>query len=548
MKGDVFVKKYLIGLLAAGLLGLGGLAILGQGCAKVADIEAVTATTTTSTTSTTIVASPANLDAVADTQQITLSWEAATGAASYNLYWSNTTGVTTASGTKIASVTSPYTHTGLTYGQTYYYVATAVNTQSAESLASNQAAGTPETIGVLDTSFDSDGIAMYEWGYGHDYGLFAAIDSLGRIVVAGYGNNGANDDIIVVRYNTDGSLDTSFDTDGFVSYNGLAGLAIDRAYAVAVDSSDRIVVAGYKNHVAGHKEVLVLRFNTDGTLDTSFDSDGVASYTAGLGYDQAEYVTLDSAGNILVSGQVDNGPNSDVLVLKYSTDGSLDTTFGNNGVVSYEGGFGDDAGRGIAFDSSGNIIVAGYCKQGTDEDILILKYSSDGVLDTTFGTNGVVTYDGGSNLDERGYSVMIDSSDRIIVAGYSAAGAYNDVLVLRYTSAGVLDTSFGANGVVVYDGTAGLADLAYNITQDALGRLLVTGYSNATDSNLLVLRYSADGDLDANFGTAGAVTYDGSYGVDRGCAIVTDSSNRIVVAGYLKNASNNYDLGVWRYR
>ena len=156
----------------------------------------------------------------------------------------------------------------------------------------------------------------------------------GKIVVAGrYGNN--RSDFALARYNTDGSLDTSFDGDGklttvFVG-NG------DEVSAVAIQTDGKIVVAGYGIAVrAVCADFTVVRYNSDGSLDTSFDSDGVVTTDFNSGSDGAFGMALQADGKIVVAGTaepIQNGDN-DFAVARYNTDGSLDTSFDEDGKLT----------------------------------------------------------------------------------------------------------------------------------------------------------------------------------------------------------------------
>ncbi|MHC4687194.1 MAG: hypothetical protein ACYTEW_23225, partial [Planctomycetota bacterium] len=114
-----------------------------------------------------------------------------------------------------------------------------------------------------------------------------------------------------------------------------------------------------------------------------------------------------------------NGTDGDVLVLRYNSDGTLDTTFGTNGVATYDSGNVDE-GRKTILQPDGKIVVSGATFNGTDGDVLVLRYNSDGTLDTTFGTNGVATYDSG-NVDD----------GKIVVPGVTFNGTDYDLLVVR---------------------------------------------------------------------------------------------------------------------
>ena len=132
--------------------------------------------------------------------------------------------------------------------------------------------------GDLDTSFDSDGKVTTEVGSTFDVARSVAIQSDGKIVAAGYSDNGSNDDFALVRYNTDGSLDASFDGDGKVTT--AIGSGTDQAFSVAIQSDGKIVAAG-DSYNGSNDDFALVRYNTDGSLDTSFDSDGKVTTAIG---------------------------------------------------------------------------------------------------------------------------------------------------------------------------------------------------------------------------------------------------------------------------
>jgi uncharacterized delta-60 repeat protein len=175
-------------------------------------------------------------------------------------------------------------------------------------------------VGDLDTSFDTDGKVTTDFGASSDSASSIALQSDGKIVVAGYSYNGSNYDFAVVRYNTNGSLDTSFDTDGKVTTD--FGAQSDYAKSVALQSDGKIVVAGYSYNGSNY-DFAVVRYNTNGSLDTSFDTDGKVTTDFGASSDYAESVALQSDGKIVVAGTSYNGSNYDFAVVRYIASDSI---------------------------------------------------------------------------------------------------------------------------------------------------------------------------------------------------------------------------------
>jgi uncharacterized delta-60 repeat protein len=191
-------------------------------------------------------------------------------------------------------------------------------------------------------------------------------------VVAGYSDNGSNDDFALVRYNTNGTLDTSFDSDGKVTTDIGSG---DIAQSVAIQTDGKIVAAGYSNN-GSNVDFTLVRYNTDGTLDTTFDSDGKVTTAIGSGTDQARSVAIQSDGKIVAAGFTGEMGGEDVALVRYNTDGSLDTNFGTGGKVTTVVGTNDYA-YSVAIQSDGKIVAAGGAGMdfgGNDFDISLVRY------------------------------------------------------------------------------------------------------------------------------------------------------------------------------
>jgi uncharacterized delta-60 repeat protein len=341
--------------------------------------------------------------------------------------------------------------------------------------------------GDLDVTFGGgDGIVLTDIAGNSDTGSAVVIDSEGRIVVAGRSDNGIDDDFAVVRYTSAGELDTSFSTDGIVTT--AIGSSTDAGQAVVIDSQDRVVVAGIAWNGSDY-DFAVVRYTSAGELDTSFGTGGKVVTDFGFGSDYGRAVVVDSAGRIIVAGYSDNGSDKDFAVVRYNGDGSLDTSFGTGGKVTTDiGSSGGDYGRAVAVDSQDRVIVVGYAFNGSNDDFAVVRYTPAGVLDASFGTGGIVTTAIGTSSDY-GNAVVVDSAGRIIVAGYIVNGSDYDFAVVRYTSAGVLDTSFGTGGkVTTAVGTS--SDGATGVAIDSEGRIVVAGWTdNGSSNDFAVVRY-----------------------------------------------------------
>jgi len=395
--------------------------------------------------------------------------------------------------------------------------------------------------GDLDTSFGTGGMVTTAIGTIGGYGEAVAIDDSGKIVVAGPSYNGSDYDydFAVVRYLSDGSLDSSFGTGGKVT-TAIGGDG--SGYAVAIDGSGKIVVAGW-SHNGSNYDVAVVRYLSNGSLDLSFDGDGKVTTAIGSGDDRSYAVAIDDHGKIVVAGQSHNGSNDDIAVVRYLSDGSLDTSFGTGGKVTTDIGSAADYGYAVAIDNSGKIVVAGLSHNRSNYDFAVVRYNSDGSLDLSFDSDGMVTTDIGS--DDEGYAVAIDDSGKIVVAGQSRNGSSEDFAVVRYLSDGSLDLSFDSDGKVTTAIGTG-HDYGRAVAIDGSGKIVVAGFSGS-NRDFAVVRYNSDGSLDLSFGTGGKVTTAIGSGNDYGRAVAIDDSGKIVVAGHSQNNDGNYDFAVVRY-
>ena len=253
-----------------------------------------------------------------------------------------------------------------------------------------------------------------------------------------------------------GDLDQTFNPPlGWVSYdNAISG------NGVAIQPDRKIVVVGTTENPL-NDDVLVVRYDIDGKLDASFGANGVITFNADADYiDRGSAVAIQPDGKILVLASSHNGPDGfNVLLLRYGPDGSLDPTFGDNGTATYMGATqgGADLGNALAIQPDGKIVVVGSTDDGPQADLLVLRYNGDGTPDNTFGLNGVVTYNHQTNSqtqsNDYARAVALQPDGKIIAVGNTNTNSgKDDVLIVRFNGNGFLDTSFGAGlGAVTFD-------------------------------------------------------------------------------------------------
>jgi uncharacterized delta-60 repeat protein len=392
--------------------------------------------------------------------------------------------------------------------------------------------------GDLDTTFDTDGIVTTTIGSSTEMIRSVVIQSDGKIVAAGYSNNGTNNDFAVVRYNSDGSLDTTFGTGGKVITS--IGGGNDAAYSVALQSDGKIVLGGYSRNGLTD-DFAIVRYNNNGSIDTTFDADGIVIYASSAA-DFLNSILIQSDGKIVAAGYMSNGADNDFAVLRYNTDGSLDTTFDTDGKVITTIGSDNDNLNAAVLQSDGKIVAAGYSNNGTNNDFAVVRYNTDGSLDTTFDTDGKVTT--ADAAIEVARSILIQSDGKIVAAGNFQNGSTYDFALVRYNTNGSLDTTFGTGGKVT-SSLSSTTEWINSIKSQSDGTIVAAGYANnGTNDDFAVARYNTDGSLDTTFGTSGKVltqilTNEVVY------SVAIQSDGKILAAGSARGAKT--DFAIVRY-
>jgi len=342
-----------------------------------------------------------------------------------------------------------------------------------------------------------------------DKGEAVAIDALGRIVVCGRSyNQGSpgNSDLTVWRYLDNGNLDTSFNGQGFfVQDSAAGGQGWDVGQALTIDSLGRIVVAGYSSlslqngQALRDRQAVVWRLTEGGRLDATFGRLGFAILGSSTS-DEAFGVAIDSQGGIVVAGEVGGGTSQDVAVWRLDDTGVLDQAYGLNGRATHHGaagGNGADAGYALALDSRDRALVAGRSvATGRGTAMTVWRFLPTGALDTSFGGQGFALLDdpGGTlGAIDTSYGIAVEAASGSIVVVGNAPGASNiDATVWQLLPDGAMDSSFGTAGVFQHDSAAGgqRTDQARAVTIDAQGRAVVVGtsWSAAGDSDFAIWR------------------------------------------------------------
>jgi uncharacterized delta-60 repeat protein len=370
--------------------------------------------------------------------------------------------------------------------------------------------------GALDRSFSSDGLVTTDVGLSSFGVNGSVVDAKGRLLVVGQSQGAASTDFTLVRYTPQGGLDPSFGGGGVVRTDVLGINKGDTANGVAIDSSGRILVAGQVSDGTS-LNFAVVRYTAAGQLDTSFSagdgSNGVALFDLGNDNlaDNATAVTIDRSGRIVAAGyQSFSLTQADFAVVRLLSSGAPDPSFNGTGIQTLSvpgGGNTNDRPSGATIDASNRIVLAGGTGSGFAADnIAVMRFLPSGAKDTSFDGDGVKVLDLTPGQGDSAFAAA-SVGNKIVLAGYSQNAART--VVLRLTPAGALDSSFSGDGQATpaFPGTYSEGD---GLVIDPDGRVLVSGAAqeaNGGNGEFAASRFLPNGSLDRSFSGDGRLAF-----------------------------------------
>ena len=397
--------------------------------------------------------------------------------------------------------------------------------------------------GELDITFHNDGKLTTDYSGGAERAFGMAIQPDGKIVAVGTHAGPGVYDFFLVRYRTDGRRDPAFSNDGIVTTD-FGGVEI--AGDVVIQPDGKIVVAGYVCNEEGFNcDLGVARYLANGNLDTTFSGDGKVIQDYGGGENGSfGGIAIQPDGKIVIAGYMDGVHHRDMAVYRYNPNGTLDKTFHYDGMVNT--GFGPgatDDGYDLAIKDGKIIVVGTMCKSCvSDYKLTVVRFNSNGTLDTTFNGTGKVSTDFVGN--DVAYSVAILSNDKIVVVGCAYDPVDSKIILARYTPTGSLDTSFHGDGKVIINLALNREECVYDMAIQPDGKIVVSGdVDNGTNRDFALLRFKSFGALDTTFNNIGIVTTDFG-GSEEGWAIGIQTDGKIVLGGY---TIQPYDFALARY-
>lgn len=400
--------------------------------------------------------------------------------------------------------------------------------------------------GSLDQSFNSNGVVTTS--YFDDSDGEAIIEQAdGKIVLVGTSSSGVSQSLRAVRYESDGQIDTGFGSSGSV----LLSTTTSVGRAVVIQPDGKILVAGSAIGVVDN-DMMVARLNSDGTFDTSFGTNGIMIFDIGNDDNLCESMVLQSDGKIVLGGSAFNGSDADMLIIRLNADGTLDTSFGTAGSVFIDANNADNSGESIQLQTDGKIVLAGTQFINGSGDYMVTRVNANGTMDASFGSNGVVITDVllGNN-EASGCAIQADG--KIIVHGGAeitiGPTSSFDFCTIRYNTDGTVDTGFGTTGGIVTTemGNEGQA-VGTSVAIAADGRIIVAGdaFQNGV-SEIAMARYLEDGTLDPIFGNGGKVQTAVGSDEDLCNAIALQADGRILLAGESDSGNGDSEFVVARY-
>ncbi|MBK6545090.1 MAG: T9SS type A sorting domain-containing protein [Saprospiraceae bacterium] len=402
--------------------------------------------------------------------------------------------------------------------------------------------------GNLDSTFDFDGKVITTLGAGASAILNAVLNQPdNKIIVAtnSVGPGAASNGFLLLRYKENGSLDSTFSTDGIAQGN-FDGNFQSTPMSIALQKNNKIMVAGYIYNSLSDKVIGLARFNTNGTFDNSFSGDGkLLTYVNKPGNnndDVAKAIVMTSNGKIWLTGESDVNFGNDIVLIRYNSNGSIDTsTDSNAGIIRFENGY---RSNGIALQQDEKVLICGSSTANGNPSFLVLRRNSNGSIDSSFNNIGHVIFGFGSGYCEAN-SIHVQPWDgKILVAGYFSFDPQM-FAIARLNIDGTLDNTFDNDGKKTL--IVGNKCNATSINTQSDGKILISGTTGSGNTDFTLVRLNQDGSIDNKFGINGIIITDFSNRANqcKGMALQNDG-NKIVLAGNL-NYDAKDDIAIARY-
>lgn len=408
--------------------------------------------------------------------------------------------------------------------------------------------------GALDASFNQSGKTVTSFSTGYNSICFGlAMQADGKIVAVG---TYEYDAFAIARYMPNGTLDPGFSSDGRDVYTGGYNT---RALCTVIQPDGKILAGGASTGSLGTSDLTLLRYNTNGILDPSFDGDGVVMTDYG-GTETIHSMQVQPDGKIIVGGEFTGFLKSYFLLARYNADGSIDNTFSGNGVLtaSSSATSQDDDLVSIVLQPDGKIIAGGTARDLPGSSFFFLaRYLADGTPDVTFNGTGQKVYSPSAPGIYTLGCIALQPDGKIVSAGVFTTDDYNYQLVVsRLNADGSPDTGFDGDGTASYTlnthNTNSMYDYFRGIAILSNGKILLGGAQKFShyypySADMMLVRLNANGSLDTGFGLNGRVVTPFGNLSDVAYAMVLQKDGKMVVGGYSQSDSTHYDFALARY-
>jgi uncharacterized delta-60 repeat protein len=405
---------------------------------------------------------------------------------------------------------------------------------------------------VIDSSFGTNGRVVTDFGQDDSIMASLVFQTDGKIIACGSYYNGITNQIALSRYFSDGAIDTSFGINGIVLTPVGTNLE-NESNAVSVLNNGKIVVVGREWETTTGYDLAIVRYNTDGSLDSTFSGDGILIYDFNNFSYRASDVEIQTDSKIIIGGTIyDNSISgySDYFVTRFDENGNIDLNFGTNGSMNYNVGTinqsqdsSEDYLRTIKLLPNGKIILVGNTNYLGNSGFALMRLNTNGMLDTSFGTNGKAFTFFIAPSDPSSIQILNDNS--IVVSGtYFYNNDNNQKIALaKYLENGVPDLSYGVNGKVVTDFNLTVQKgFVFSSLKQENEKIIVSGFVNNETADFFMARYNTNGSLDTTFGLNGFLNSD--YGTNEGgFTSITQADGKIIVGGItVVNSSSDFTL------
>ncbi|MEM7234662.1 MAG: peptidoglycan DD-metalloendopeptidase family protein, partial [Planctomycetota bacterium] len=359
-------------------------------------------------------------------------------------------------------------------------------------------------------------------------------DQSGRLVAAGWGFANGREGIYLTRSFSDGTPDFNFSDDGkqvtlFPNLDHVRGLCVattpDRGYVVAGTG---------RNNGEIRRHMIVAKYLSDGSLDRSFDGDGMKSFVLGFESSECEAVVVDDDGRIVLGGYAEGAWGKDFVIARLTTSGRFDSSFGTAGATNLDfTGSSDDRIQDLGIDRFDRIVAVGSTEKDGVLKFAIARFHSSGRIDTSFNGDGKAAPNFFAARAEYAKTVAVDAFGGLVVGGLAVTDDGTHFAVARLTPSGVLDTNFDENGKVITPIFGIRVARVEDIVFDG-ARIVAAGHAHDGPRDWVVLAaYRADGSLDTTFNRVGITAMERSETRNETAnAVVRGTDRKFYVGGY----------------